>query len=578
MRIFATTLLLLLLVGGCGDIGSSDTKGAGASDRFGGSGTSGGIGTGAMGSGNGAAGFGANNADGGIPSLPPETEQQVDLQLPQASQSFVYTTNPQAGTVSVIDAVSLEIRTLETGDKPTYLRTLAKTDNAIVLNIGSNTATVIRSNSMRSTTSDLDVVPGANAIGVAPDGKHAVVYYNSNYTSAGNGSGSFQDVSVLSLSTDGKTDASVSMTVGFRPRDVFFAKDNTRAFVVTEDGVSILDFAAIEKQGSGIAHLVQLGGGVDQKTLDVAVTPDGAYALARAEGKGILHLVNLGNGNVRTIDIEDAYVAPPAPPVTTDEDGGAAAESAVVITDLDMMPDGTGALAVLRNQHALITLPIPAAFDDVKKAKTRIVKDEIVGSVTVSPDAHTALLYTTAAKDVERITLIDLTSDSSKPNTVALRKAVDAVVFTPTGTTALITHKKLDGDPNQAGISQDDAIDRSFGYSLLRVPEGDVKLQVTQTAVGPVAMVPDGSYLFLLFRDDALGVKEVHRVQLASFLVDPIIPLESPPISIGTTAETSKKVFVNQDHPDGRMTFIDWTDPSKKKTVTGFELNSRIRD
>jgi hypothetical protein len=38
-------------------------------------------------------------------------------------------------------------------------------------------------------------------------------------------------------------------------------------------------------------------------------------------------------------------------------------------------------------------------------------------------------------------------------------------------------------------------------------------------------------------------------------------------------------VFVNLEHPDGRMTFVDWDDPlDKLKTVTGFELNSRIRD
>jgi hypothetical protein len=44
-------------------------------------------------------------------------------------------------------------------------------------------------------------------------------------------------------------------------------------------------------------------------------------------------------------------------------------------------------------------------------------------------------------------------------------------------------------------------------------------------------------------------------------------------------ARASGAVFVNLEHPDGRMTFIDWEEPIEKlKTVTGFELNSRIRN
>jgi hypothetical protein len=54
-------------------------------------------------------------------------------------------------------------------------------------------------------------------------------------------------------------------------------------------------------------------------------------------------------------------------------------------------------------------------------------------------------------------------------------------------------------------------------------------------------------------------------------------PLElgSPPTSVGAVP-SSKRAFVGQDHPDGRISFIDWT-TSSIETVTGFELNSRIR-
>ena len=56
--------------------------------------------------------------------LPPEVEVRLDFELPQASERFVYAANPSGGTVSIIDADSLAIQTLETGSRPTFLRTL----------------------------------------------------------------------------------------------------------------------------------------------------------------------------------------------------------------------------------------------------------------------------------------------------------------------------------------------------------------------------------------------------------------------------------------------------------------------
>jgi hypothetical protein len=498
--------------------------------------------------------------------------------LPQASEHYVYATNPEAGTVAVIDATTQAIHTLETGDHPTYLRTLAGLDSAIVLNVGSTrqssvapTASVIRTRDGASTSTEIDVVAGANAIGVAPDAKHAVVYYNSSYASASASSGSFQDVSVLVLSGDGKDDRVVNMTVGFRPRALHFADDGSRAFVITEDGVSVLDFAQIEREGAGIARLVTFGD-IDLKALDVAITPDGRYALARAEGQSRLHLVALDGSAAapQLLDLASAYQAP-----EPEADAGVPEMQPVVVTDLDVLADGSMAVAVLRNQHALLTIPLPSGFSDPSKVKTIRVGNEIVGSVSISHDAKRALLYTTAA-EMERITIVELDSDRA-PRTVALRKSVQAVTFTPDDKNALITHKRVEGDPNQPGISPDLKLDRSFGYSLLRLATGDVKLQQTDSALGPSAMVPDGSFLFILFRNDAAKLREVHRVSLASFLVDPITQLENPPISIGTAA-ASKSVFINLQHPDGRMTFIRWDDPNMIKTVTGFELNSRIRN
>lgn len=508
---------------------------------------------------------------GELEELPPEVEMTVSFQLPQASEHYVYTVNPNAGTVAIIDATTQAIQTIKTGSQPTYLRTLEGTDNAIVLNTGSNKASVIRVREGKAQKSDLPVNAGANAIAVAPDGKHAVVYYNASYKSAGKTPGSYQDVAVLTIADNADADAAVGMTVGFQPREVFFDDRSTRAFVVTDDGVSVLDFEQIEKDGPGIAKLVTFGGDVDQKNSDVAITPDGAFALARTDEQSALHLVELASGKVRTLDLAEAFAT-----TNTDDDAGVNAPR-VDVTDLDLMPTGREALAALRNQSAIARIALPEAFDDMQQVQIIRVEGEVIGSLSVAPDGRTALAYTTAAPELERMVIVDL-DQSSATRTVLLRKAVHAVAYTPDSSTALITHLKEPGSPDEPGLSPEDQVDRSYGYSLLRLATGDVKLQRTATQLGPIAMIPDASYLFILFRDDELMLKEVQRVALKSFLVDPIIPLENPPISMGV-ARASGAVFVNLEHPDGRMTFIDWEEPIEKlKTVTGFELNSRIRN
>jgi hypothetical protein len=564
----ALALLAPTWASGCGD--SSDEAGAPSSGGFAGMGASGG--------GGGQSGGGTDNPGGdgdgdgdGEPMLPPEVEVRLDFELPQASERYVFAANPESGTVSIIDAETRHIQTLETGERPTFLRTLAGTNDAIVLNVGSDDATIIRNSDGRATTSNVAVVRGANAIAVAPDGEHAVVYFNASFSSAGNASGSLQDVSVMKLEEG--SDTVIDMTVGFRPRDVFFNAEGSAAFVVTEDGVSVLDFAAIEESGSGFADAISLGTDIDQKTLDVSVTPDGRFALARQPGDSELRLVNLEDGAIERLDL--ASLLPAIPPDPSEDDGGVDEEPLPIeVTDLDLAASGTVAAAVLRNQSTLLVLPIPGAFEDTTTIVRHVINDTVVGSAALAPDGKTALLYTTAAA-VEHLTVVDLEDPTVEPRTLALRKTVRAVAIAPDSQTALVVHEKLEGDPNEAGIDPDLQIDRSFGYSVVRIDTGSVKLQQTQAMPGAFSVVPDGSAIFVLFRDDAAGLREVQKIDTKSFLVTPT-RLGSPPISIGSVPQTDS-VFVSQDHPEGRITFIDWK-TGEKDTVTGFELNSRIRD
>lgn len=512
------------------------------------------------GGGNGAAPPGAK-PEAPNPEPPPEVEVKVEFELPHAGDRYVYAANPDNDNVAVIDSETLAIQTVEAGDGPTFLQTLGEKDAAVVLNAGSNDATIIRTTAGKSTTATVQVQAGSNAIAVSPDGRRAVVYFNADLGSAGP-PGSFQDISVLSLEEGRET--AIGMTVGFRPSHVTFAQDGKRALVVTEDGVSILEFTEIEKRGAHIAETVSLGNDADAKTLDVSVTPDGRYALARREGDSQLRLANLETRDLMELDLAQ-FIGRGA--------GDAGAPQEAPITDVDLAPSGDFALAVVRGQSTVLNLPIPGAFDGSEAVSSLAIGEELIGSVTVSDDGKVALLYTTVVDTNERLSILDVETGASR--TIRLPKAVEAVTLSPDGKKALVVHRKLPGNPAEPGLDPDLLIDRSYGYSLVQLDTGFSKLQLTQAALGPSIIVPDGSFLFALFSDAKVGLSEVHRIELDSFLVE-TIALGSSPISVGAVPR-SEKVFVGQEHPDGRITFIDWN-TQETESVTGFELNSKIRE
>jgi len=511
-------------------------------------------------------------------ALPPEMEIRRSFQTPQAGGRFVYVANPIRDSVAVIDSRSLAIQSVEAGDGPTHLATVPGRDIALVINVTSNTLTILRSTEAGTRTNSVPVVAGANAIAVAPDGRHAIAYLDTFSSQPGRGAGSFQDVSLITLSESG--DRSVRLSVGFRPIEVIFSEDGSSGFVVTEDGISILRFAEIT--GPRIIPNVSLeetgpitardagtdamgdgpsDGAVDalaapdaapvarQPARDISITRDGRYAIARVEGTSTLRLIDLGTGAITS------YTASGA------------------VTDLDIAPDGTYALAVVRERSEVLRIPIPMGFGDPTQVTRTEVTGEFVGSVTFSPDGRRALLYTTALP-LPRVTLMELTGPPSL-QVVRLRKSVRAVAFAPDGRSVLVVHARAPGSPDEPNLDLETRIERSYGYSLLDVESRFARLQLTPTEVGPFAIVSDGSYAFVLLREDSLRIAQAHRISLRSFTVDPV-PLGSPPTSVGVVTGT-QRVFIGQEHPEGRITFVDWA-TGALQSVTGFELNARIVD
>jgi hypothetical protein len=192
------------------------------------------------------------------------------------------------------------------------------------------------------------------------------------------------------------------------------------------------------------------------------------------------------------------------------------------ITDLDLAPSGEFALAVVRDRSAIVRIPIPGAFDNPSTVKSITVGDEIIGSVSLTADESSALLYTTAVPpgstqipdSLKRLTILNL-EGAPEPRTVQLRKAVASVAISPDSKTALVVSVKLPGEINDPAIDDSTKADRQFGYSLVQIDSGFVKLQVTAAPLGPFALVPDGSHLLVLFNQGT--IREVQNVELRTF-------------------------------------------------------------
>jgi hypothetical protein len=144
------------------------------------------------------------------------------------------------------------------------------------------------------------------------------------------------------------------------------------------------------------------------------------------------------------------------------------------------------------------------------------------------------------------------------------------VAIAPDGKTAIVLHTKAPGPSNEPGLDVDAQIDRAYGYTVVNLSSGFAKLQITPAEVTALALTPDGSRGFVLVREPRL----VQRIALGSFIVDEF-PLGSPPLALAVLGDTVKRIFVSQEHPEGRISFIDW-ETGVVESVTGFELNGRI--
>jgi hypothetical protein len=222
-------------------------------------------------------------------------------------------------------------------------------------------------------------------------------------------------------------------------------------------------------------------------------------------------------------------------------------------------------------QSMAILLPVARIFDDAVDFEV-VTSGFTFGSVELGETGRTALLYTNAS-DSERLTLLDLEleANSGIERVLDLKLPIFSAVTSPDGAHAIVL---LRAKANSA---------KPGAFAVVPI-EQDLPFNITGTLAPTVplagtdaAMVAIDDARALVTASDAKSVHVAYLVRLPELVVDAVELASRPlPHASGIVPEANR-AFVAQQHPEGRITFID-LDTSEQHTLTGFELSKRVAD
>lgn len=471
---------------------------------------------------------GAPASDGGVSPPPPEKEIESDYEAPVATGNVVWIANPKSGRVALVDAATLQVRTVEAGNGPTYLASVPgqPVDTTLVLNVLSEDATLLKAAPAGITTATFKTAKLANTIAFSSDGRFAIAWADARKVPTARKTDGFQDLTVIDLVAG----TSTILAVGYRPVAVGFAEGQLRAHAVTQDGVALIDLSGPPLVKKNVA--ISATPTEDPGTRDVFVTKDGKQAYVRRDGSDTITVVSLDD-DTRT----DVKLSGP-------------------VTDLDLADTGDRAVAVVRDTAEVAVIPVA----DPSKKTSVTISGETVGSVAIAPGGATAFLYTNAVA-VERFSVLDVTKSTFR--TVRLYSPVLGIFSTPDANHAVVLHDQTSGPDGSPGA-----------FSVVPIAQV-LPAKIVPTQAPPTAVATTNDRAIVAERDDAKKIYGAYVARMPQLMVDRY-PLASPPIAVGAVPKANR-VFVAQEHPDGRLTFID-LDSGVARTLTGFELSSRVVD
>lgn len=466
----------------------------------------------------------------------PEDENAFTRLQPAAVPEYVFVANPDRNTLSRINVQTLSVLTTEVGELPAVVLSTPDETKAVVFNKGSDSVSVVDSTTMQ--VAHVDVREDFNQMVMSPNGAWVICYYDEAAVDpddpATEGARSFNEVSLVHLDNLEHT----PMVVGFNPRDIQFSNDGARAVIVSDAWLAVVDLGT-EAQSP---HRIQISDDTvyPPEAEEVVLTPNGEQALIRQFGVTDLILVDLDDGEVVPIEVGDNP------------------------TDIDVTPNGQEAIAVARGSSELWIYDLDDPTSEAQVVP--IPRDEVFGSLVLSPEGDTGILYSTATGAARYATWDRLEENPfAAVTTRALVKPISKVEISPDGGTAVLFHPKENGE--------DVPTDSLFynRYALTMVDLSDHFANPLRLSSEPMAYAhtDDGETGFVILD----GEPFLEVLHYDSLLFDEI-ELKSTPVHLGILPSTDT-AFVSQEHELGRISFYG-VEADTLETITGFELNAEI--
>ncbi len=483
--------------------------------------------------------------------MAPEDEtERLAFSPPAVGTDHVWVVSPDNDLLLRIDARTRAVDPIPVGDAPSKVVTVPGKERGVVLNRGSDELSLVDVGADGVSDVTFVALPRHfNALTLDPSGTHAVLWFDLETAVSGEDATALQDAAVVDL-TNFAAPKLHALATGFRPRAPFFSTDGKTCFLVTEDGLTVVDLNAVGENSGAVPRLLPTAtDAFHQDGREVAIAPDGTYVVSRGAGETGITILTPADEQLRYIEL--------------------GAEP----TDLDLFADGSRALVMLRDAKQ-------AAFVNLSDGQVdRVPLTAPLGSAVVSPQGDKALLYTTLpmANLEPRIAILDLRTNPPTMTERPVRKEIAGAVIAPGGGAAFLLHRKSDGEPDPT-LPPDELLARSHGFSLVDLASGFVRLVTTPAEPTGVLFSADLARAWVPLGDANRDVRALMVADLSGLSVRNV-ELPSVPEVVGEVP-AADRIFVTQTHPEGRISFLArdaaGAENDALETLSGYLLNGRI--
>ena len=230
----------------------------------------------------------------------PEVEDDLLTLMPATTPQYVFVANPDRDTVTRITVPGLAVITTAVGENPVALAITPDHQTAVTFNMTANTLSIIDAESLEVQT--VDIRSGRNQMVMSPDGEWVICYFNQSAQESDAHSGgaqSFNDISLVHIATL----THFPMVVGANPRGVHFSANSDVALVIADTYLSKIDLTVDEPAPEHIQIASDL---VDPpKAEEVVIAPNGLTAVVRQFGTSSLVHVDLQALTATPLDVGD---------------------------------------------------------------------------------------------------------------------------------------------------------------------------------------------------------------------------------------------------------------------------------